>query len=169
MTKAMKELPSLDRLNELLAYDPDAGLFTWKVWRRWSAPVGGVAGNKVKKGYIKISIDGVDYSAHRIAWKMFYGSEPVEQVDHINGDKSDNRICNLRAASNAQNQANVAISQNNTCGFKGVSFHKHSGKWQARIGVNYKRIHIGKFNTPEEAHEAYKKAAKEYFGEYART
>jgi hypothetical protein len=91
------------------------------------------------------------------------------QVDHVDGDKLDNRRANLRLATNQQNQANVSRQSNNTTGFKGVHFHKGHGKYMARIGVSYKRIHLGYFDTAEQANKAYQQAAIKYFGEFARS
>lgn len=90
------------------------------------------------------------------------------QVDHINLDKKDNRRENLRRATNQQNQANRTVSKKNTSGFKGVSWHKYHQRWSAKIGVGYKRIHLGFFDTPEEASEAYEKAAQEHHGIFGR-
>lgn len=90
------------------------------------------------------------------------------QVDHIDGDKLDNRRSNLRPATNQQNQANVGPQSNNTSGYKGVHFHKSSGKYVARIGVSYKRIQLGSYATAEEASKAYQDASLKYFGEFAK-
>lgn len=92
-----------------------------------------------------------------------------ELPDHISGDGLDNRRDNLRIATNSQNQANRSAPQNNTSGYKGVHFYKPLQKWVAYIRVNYKRHHLGYFTTPEDAHQAYCKAAKSFFGEYAKT
>lgn len=91
-----------------------------------------------------------------------------KQVDHRDGDKMDCRRENLRIASNQQNQANVSRQTNNTTGFKGVSYHKVKKKWIARIGVRYKRISLGHFDNPEDAHAAYEAAAIKYFGQFAK-
>jgi hypothetical protein len=90
-----------------------------------------------------------------------------KQVDHINHDTLDNRKCNLRVCTREQNNANQNISKNNTSGYKGVCWHIRLNKWQAKIGVNMKRITLGSFNTKEEAALAYNKGAKKYFGEFA--
>lgn len=90
-----------------------------------------------------------------------------EQVDHINGNGLDNRRCNLRLANQSNNASNVAIKSNNTSGYKGVSRYSHS-KWRAQIVVNQKYIHLGIFDTAEEAHKAYCEAAKLHFGNFAK-
>lgn len=90
-----------------------------------------------------------------------------EQVDHINGDSSDNRLENLRLATNTQNARNRGKSKHNTSGYKGVFWHKATNKWTAQIGVDRKRIYLGIFDTPELAHRAYCEAAKVYHGEFA--
>ena len=103
---------------------------------------------------------------HVVASRM--GLNTPHQVDHKNLSKADNRRDNLRAATNSQNQANRPVSKNNSSGYKGVSFHAGTGRWQARIGVNRKRLFLGRFDTPEAAHEAYVQAAQRYFGEFSR-
>jgi len=129
--------------------------------------------NPTPKGYA-IRTDRTDgkkktvYLHRMIADLMGIGS--AEQIDHIDGDKLDNRRCNLRAATNQTNQANVEIQENNSTGFKGVTCRtkgKGRPRYIARIGVGYKRIQIGSYDTAEEAYQAYCKAAEKFFGEFA--
>jgi hypothetical protein len=138
------------RLKELLSYDQNTGLFYWKVSRR-GVKQGTVAGTKTKRGYIQIRIDGKSYLAHRLTWLFFYGEWPKQHIDHINHNTSDNRIDNLREASQQENTKNRSKNKNNTSGISGVHWDKKSNKWQARIGVNGKRIHLGFFDNKEEA------------------
>jgi hypothetical protein len=154
------KLPSIERLNQLLNYDPETGIFRWKIFRRWSAKVGDIAGFISSKGYRKISVDGVDFSAHRLAWKMFYNEEPNFQIDHIDRNKDNNKINNLRLVTNQENQRNVDLQKNNKSGFKGVYFNKKQQKWIARIGFNYKKINLGTFETPTDAYNAFIEAEK---------
>jgi len=156
------KLPDIERLSQLLDYDPETGIFRWKQFRRWSAQKGDIAGYVTKKGYRKISIDCVDYGAHRLAWKIVYNEDPSDQIDHIDRDKQNNKISNLRLATNQQNCMNVAAKKNNTSGIKGVYFNKKQQKWIARIGFNYKKINLGSFEKIEDAALAYKNAEKKY-------
>jgi hypothetical protein len=164
-------LPSVAELNDLLDYDPDTGIFTWKKYRRGTAGAGSIAGSLQNKGYIHIGVNGKPRLAHRLAYKMYYGSDPVGMLDHIDMDRSNNRISNLRDATNAQNMINTRVQKNNTSGFKGVCANPDSRKnpWVACIKINHKNIYLGSYKTKEEAASAYEKAAKEYFGEFART
>jgi|SRR5215467_9025499 len=151
------------RLKELLDYNPATGEFFWKVARH-KVKVGDRAGGigSKDKGYWDIGIDGKRYRAHRLAW--FYVHGKWSKLDHKNRDPLDNRISNLREASNKQNQGNRKINQNNRSGLKGViQFRK---KWRAQIGHNSKVIWLGDFLTPELAHQAYCEKAKELFGEF---
>ena len=91
------------------------------------------------------------------------------EIDHINGDKLDNRKTNLRICSHSQNEQNCPVRKNNRSGFKGVTWHKKAKKWGARICINGKKRRFGLHNSPEEAANAYDKAARKYFGEFART
>jgi len=102
---------------------------------------GAVANGKHTKGYVTAG----GYLAHRLAWFLYYGEEPSGQIDHINQNKRDNRICNLRCVSNRDNHRNMPIQKNNKSGIVGVHFSKLKGKWVSYIKVNGKRIHIGSF------------------------
>jgi hypothetical protein len=168
MTKP-NPLPSLAELNDLLDYDPETGLFTWKKNRGKRVCAGSIAGNLHHSGYINIRINGKLYPTHRLAYKMCYGSDPVGMLDHINMDKSNNRIANLRDATATQNQRNKRAPKNNTSGFKGVCWYPTRKSWRAHIKINKKFTHLGYYKTKEEAALAYEKAAKELFGEFART
>jgi hypothetical protein len=106
--------------------------------------------------------------AHRIAWLLYYGKWPKDQIDHINGDKSDNRIVNLREATNSQNGKNLKLSINNKTGVTGVAFDRQTQKWRAYIRVNFKMINLGRYMDFEDAVIARKSAEKKYFGEWVR-
>ena len=117
-------------------------------------------------GYIKITLKTNKYYAHRLAWELYYNKKPEHQVDHINGIRDDNRICNLRNADffkNGQNRGKIA---NNTSGYKGVFKNNKTGYWTSQIGYNGKYKYLGFFYTKEEAYAAYCKAAKELHGEF---
>lgn len=169
MTKS-NPLPSLAELNDLLDYNPETGLFTWKK-NRGNVRAGSIAGTLHRTGYVHITINRKIYKAHRLAYKMYYGSDPVDQVDHIDCDRSNNRIANLRDATPSQNHANTKRSGTNTSGFKGVCPNPNSRKnpWRAQIEINNKNIYLGSHKTKEEAALAYEKAAKEHHGDFART
>ena len=150
-------LQNLDRLHELLAYDKVSGVFTWKVGRPKSSK-GAIAGSTDKFGYVSIRIDGVLQKAHRLAWFMHYGKLPDKHIDHINGNKSDNRIENLRQADDFLNGQNQRRPHKDGCsGFLGVTFDKSKKlkPWKAQIYVNNKVTHIGNFENSEDAHTAY--------------
>jgi hypothetical protein len=163
-----KPLPDLEYLREILSYDKETGLFYWKLPRQ-NIRVGSIAGTRNNRGYIQIRIDQECYRAHRLAWYFLTNIDPVDkQVDHINGIAYDNRASNLRLATDSQNKANQSMRKKNKSGYKGVSFNKSVKKWHAQICIDYKRIHIGYFDSPELAHAAYCKRAVELFGEFAR-
>jgi hypothetical protein len=127
-----------------------------------------VAGFSSHKGYRKIKLNGGCFAAHRLAWLYMTGEDPGSRyVDHRNGETGDNRWSNLRLASHGQNKANSKLHKNNTAGLKGVSPVSGSTRWQARIRWDRKLIYLGVYNTKEEAHAAYLKAASKCFGEFA--
>ena len=106
--------------------------------------------------------------AHRAAWWIAYGQIPDEVViDHINGDPFDNRLCNLRLATKAQNNWNSKKSSKNTSGLKGASLVNRTGKWMAQISIDGKRKNLGQYHTVEEAHSVYADAAKRVYGKFA--
>lgn len=143
-------------INQYLNYDENTGIFTWKIGRRGRAKAGTIAGTKHPKGYIRISIDHVDYLAHRLAWIYVNGEIDDDLViDHINGDRSDNRIENLRMVTGHQNANNRHSPLLSDRGLIGASFHKPSGRWVARIKIDNKDKYLGIFDTSEEAHQAY--------------
>lgn len=156
---------NVERLRHLLHYDPLTGYFT-RLVSSGKALAGKRAGSLYALGYIYICIDGVRYGAHRLAWLHYHGVMPPEQIDHINGQRADNRICNLRLASHAENNRNRPIKPSNRSGFKGVRLTAH-GMWNARIMVDRRNIHIGNYHTIEEARTAYDAAALIHHGEFA--
>lgn len=151
---------------DALSYDHCSGVFTRKT-RTGGMDAGSVAGVRDALGYIRISIKGRQYYAHRLAWLMHYGEEPPSIIDHANGDRSDNRISNLRAATKSQNNANSRAPRHNTSGIKGV-VARPDGRFAAYIKVNRRSSYLGLFETSDEAAAAYKKAAEQAFGSFAK-
>ena len=152
-------------LKSILDYDCQTGIFTWKIRKARCVYIGAVAGCRDHRNYIIIGIDKKMYYAHRLAW-LYVNGILLDEIDHINLDKEDNRICNLRPADRFDNSHNKGLQKNNTSGFKGVWFE--GKKWRSRIKIKNKKINLGSFNTPEEAHAAYCEAAKTLHGEFAR-
>jgi hypothetical protein len=144
------------RLYEILSYDQETGVFKWKQSRPPRGVAGDVAGWMGRK-YWLISIGAKTYYAHRIAWAMAHGKWPLDQIDHINHIKTDNSIANLREANSRQNGENKVKAQvnNKSCGLLGVSWDKRRGVWVSGIQANKKRIRIGDFSNPMDAHQAY--------------
>ena len=164
---------SLEHLREELHYDPADGDFYWKRTRcgpkRIDADgVDNRAGSPRKDGYVGISALGFKYLAHRLAWFYVKGTWPSEYIDHINGNRSDNRIENLREVSAQQNTMNHPLHKNNKSGYRGVSFDKARKKWVSRIVINYRQNVLGYFDSVEDAVAAYNRASEEHHGEFAR-
>jgi hypothetical protein len=156
------------QLKTLLHYDPTTGVFRWRHTTKNGMQPWDVAGNIDRQGYVQIKIGGKVKMAHRLAWLYVHGELPP-QVDHRNMNRSDNRIDNLREATNSQNSMNKTMQSNNTSGFKGVTFHRGTEKYHAKIQANGIRKSLGYFHTPEQAHQAYKTAAGELHEQFART
>jgi hypothetical protein len=155
-----------ERLREVAVYDHETGVFSWKIPRR-RVRVGAAAGTVSKRGYIDICVDCQVYKAHRLAWLYTYGEWPVALIDHINGDKTDNRLANLRPATKAENGANRTKHESrNTSGYRGVHWDKRGQRWVAHIKQNGVGIHIGSFRTPAEASAAHDLRARKVFGEF---
>lgn len=148
-------------LKELLDYNPETGVFTWKVSNSNRVKAGASANCK-KGGYIIIMVKSKAYRAHRLAWLYMYGVWPENQIDHINHNGLDNRIFNLRETTQQENCKNTSISKNNTSGYTGVSLFKDRNKWQAYIMVDRKKIHLGYFEKKDDAALARKAAEIKY-------
>ncbi len=154
------------RVRELFDYREDGFLVArTRVGKR---KAGSLVTQKNDKGYYVVRINKKTHMVHRIVFLWHNGYFPPE-VDHADLDRGNNRIDNLRPATTSQNQGNKKANRNNTSGFKGVAFEADRGKWKAHICVNRKKINLGRFDTPEEAHAAYIQAAEKHFGEFARS
>lgn len=154
-------------LHELLYYNSETGDFIRLLDKRGKYKKGDVAGHLQKDGYICIRLESKRYKAHRLAWLYMTGMWTTKDIDHVNGNKSDNRWCNLRECDDSQNQANRPIPCYNTTGYKGIYLSKYN-RWCASIKVKGKQIHIGSYSTKEEAALAYNVNAASFFGEFAR-
>jgi hypothetical protein len=159
---------TVERLRELLNYDTDTGAFTWKV-SRGSVKVGDTAGTLHESdGYIRTKVDGIGYQTHRLAWLHENGEWPPAgcEIDHIDRDRTNNRIANLRLATISQNQCNRGRAGHNKSGYKGVTSYR--GRWRATITLNRKQKYLGLFDSPELAFSAYCAAAEVLHGAFVR-
>ncbi len=156
-------------LTRILDYNAETGVFTWKVKTANCTKVGAVTGCQTGNGHLSIRIRYTIYAAHRLAWFYVHKKWPEGQIDHINLIKTDNRLSNLREATSFQNRQNLGLRVDNSTGFKGVHRASRGDNYEASIGFNGKRIHLGTFDTPEKAHAAYIAASQQHHGEFART
>lgn len=151
-----KNLPSIDYLHKRLRYDPDTGKLFWrdcedmpKNWR--SVNSGKQSFCQLFRGYYSGKIDGINYRAHRVAYAMHYGKWPIFQIDHIDGDRANNRADNLREVTHKENHRNKSMPSNNTSGVMGVNWNKRLCRWKATIRVNGRVIYLGWFAHIEDA------------------
>jgi HNH endonuclease len=158
---------SVEKIKELFDYFPLSGLLIWKANTGKRNRIGMVAGCIKDTGYVRIQLEKRMLLAHRVAWAIYYGEWPSAFIDHINSKREDNRIENLRSVTHQQNTMNSSVRSHNSTGFKGVQKQKYG--FCARIVFQGRCIRLGYFKTPEEAHQAYEVAAKNYHDEFANT
>ena len=153
-------------LRSVLHYEPETGIFTRKASTSNRVKVGDIAGCPNGDSYLQIRLQSRKYLAHRLAWLYMYSNWPNDQIDHINRIRTDNRITNLRDVSHKQNQQNASKRSDNTSGYPGVSWYKLDSKWAAWIRHNQKLIHLGCYDTIEEAVAARKAGELKYWGHH---
>lgn len=154
-----------ENVDEWFAYNPLTGIITNKL-QRGKALTGHPVGHLDPAGYLRIDFFGVRILCHRLAWRLHHGEWPRLWVDHINRNKSDNRVSNLRLADGHQNAQNRKVNASSRTGLKGVGVTSY-GRYRAHIHENGRRKHLGVFDTAEEAHAAYVARAKIIFREFA--
>lgn len=146
-----------EKLKSILKYDKDTGVFTWLIRPTISVPVGSIAGYLDKSvGYIKIGFNRKNYLAHRLAWLYCYGEWPENQIDHINHNRIDNRICNLRDVDDFGNRTNTSIYSKNKSGVHGVTWR--ANRWESKISFKGVTYYLGRFVDIGDAIEARKNA-----------
>jgi len=168
-----KPLPEIEYLRKILRYEPDAGKLFWlhrdDVFALFNARLAGKEAFTIidRDGYSASRICGKFLLAHRVIWAIVYGSWPAHCIDHINGIKADNRLSNLREATQSENGCNRPAPKHNIRGIKGVSWNNRDGKWHVRITKHGCCKHIGYFDNITDAAAAYAKAATELHGKFA--
>lgn len=156
---------TIERVREFLSYDPETGVFRWRV-ARGGMRAGDVAGSTIGAGYVYISIDDHPYLAHQLAWLLMTGEWPQTTVDHRDRDKTNNRWSNLRPATKGQQLMNRTAPKNNTSGVRGVTWDAARQRWKAFISVNHRQIDLGRHRDKEAAIAARAAAEREHFGEF---
>ena len=167
-SEKVPQLMTQTRLMELLDYDPDTGIFINKVTRR-NATMGSTVGWMNKPGgYLRARVEGKVYMLHRLAWLYVHGNLPLIHIDHIDGDKLNNRIANLRLASRSENLRNRGKQSDNTSGWCGVSLNKDTGTFKAFITLENYAYHLGLYRSPEIAAAVYAYVCQQIHGEFAK-
>jgi len=161
----MLEISRADLL-PVLNYNEETGDFTWKKTGR-GRKADCSAGWIGDQGYRIISIGGRSFRAHRLAWIYTHNRQPKNLIDHIDGDRLNNKISNLREATPQQNLQNAVVGKRSTSGFKGASWNNKNSNWRSQITFRGENKYLGSFGTAEEAHAAYCAAADSMFGEFA--
>lgn len=154
-------------LREQVSYNQNTGLFTRLISVR-NSKAGSTPGQMTKRGYIQFCVGAKSYLSHRLAWLWMTGNWPRGEIDHIDGNPSNNKWHNLRDASHRENMRNQKTRRDNVARLKGVSWRPEFGKWQAQIVINGYHEYLGLFDCPTAAHCAYVIAAYKEFGEFAR-
>jgi hypothetical protein len=157
----------LRELRETLSYNPETGVFTWLKWRGAHAKAGSEAGATDSKGHRQIRFKMRLYLAHRLAWVMTHGRWPDREIDHINRNRSDNRLSNLRECSHRENSANRSMYKNNKSGVLGVCYYPKYQKWVAYIRADGRHKSLGYFDSLEDAEKARKDAEATFYGKFA--
>ena len=160
-------LPSQDHLLRYFSYDPHSGELRWKIAHRGTS-VGDLAGYVSPQGYWRVSIDGTQFPAQRIIWKLMTGCEPKDFIDHKDGNKANNKWSNLRSATKKDNAQNCRKYVTNTSSVKGVTWDKKLQKWKVVINANNVRHYLGLFENFTDAATARDVAAEHLHGAYAR-
>ena len=162
------EMITQQELKNVLHYDQDTGIFRRLKVSSRKDKLNEIVGCDIGRGYLQTRINYKKYFLHRLAWLYVYGEYPNKFIDHINGNPSDNRICNLRQANSFENNQNAKISKLNTSGIKGVTWSKYNKKWEVKCRVMGKRYFLGLFEDINAAAETYKRFAEKYHGEFYR-
>ena len=163
----MKTLP-INMLRQVFVYDGDTGLVYWKIPRKNGVVAGGIAGSvDSSSGYARLCFRRKAYKTHRIAWALAYGEWPVMDIDHINGNRADNRLKNLRVASRTENIRSMKKRKNSACMLKGATPYKNrNDKFVAQIRIDGRQRKLGVFTSQQSAHDAYCAAAVVAFGKF---
>ena len=173
MAKQSRPPLTADFVRSILEYDPTTGIFRWRHRadraQNWNSRNAGKPAGSLVQGYLQIQIPKPqNYYAHQIAWLYMTGEWPGQQIDHINGNRLDNRFSNLRLATNSQNGNNKTIQRNNVSGVAGVWFRPKLNRWEAQVSKDGRRVFRKFFLTREEATEARIKAARDFHGDFAK-
>lgn len=164
-----KKRLTYEEVHRLFEYEPASGLLIRRVSVRGSRfKPGDSVGYCTGSGHLGVQVDGKGYLVHRVIWLLQTGKWPEAEVDHVNGVGSDNRWLNLREATHAENGRNLKKKSNNSSGYAGVCWNKDCQKWMARITLHGTGYHLGLYDTPEDAAQAYNGAAAIVFGEWQR-
>ena len=158
----MKEKISYEELSNLLVYNGVSGTLVWRTCRNQFALGGTIAGNPGNHGYVAVTINGIRYLAHRVVWLLHHGEWPKRSLDHIDHNKCNNKIENLREVDQLTNSKNVGKQKRNTSGVVGVYWRKDAQKWAAKVRVNGVLISLGSFKDKDVAIQVRKQAEIEY-------